>query len=456
MPGNYCIYNARIVNEGEIFNGSLIIRDGLIRKIIRNASPEKEDIKGLPSLDAGGKILIPGVIDDQVHFREPGLTHKGEIYTESRAAVAGGVTSFMEMPNTNPQTLTQELLEEKYRLGQEKSLANFSFYIGASNDNLDEILKTDPRNVCGLKVFMGASTGNMLVDNPKALEGIFSRVNFLVAAHCEDEPTIRTNMDYFKGLYGEDIPVELHPQVRSEEACYRSSSLAVSLARKYNTRLHVLHLSSAPEMALFDNSIPLNEKKITAEVCVHHLWFADTDYHNLGNKIKWNPAIKSAHDREALWQAMLDDRIDVIATDHAPHTREEKARKYFQAPSGGPLVQHSLQAMLEFYHQGRISLERIVDKMCHAPATCFNVDRRGYIREGFWADFAIIDLDQTQKVSSTNIFYKCGWSPFEDHTFHSKITYTFVNGDLVYESQPQILENQFNENVRGMRMRFNR
>ena len=456
MPGNYFIFNARIVNEGDIFDGGLIIKDGLIRRVLHGSeSPLQNEIKGLPVFDARGKHVIPGVIDDQVHFREPGLTHKGEIWTESRAAVAGGVTSFMDMPNVVPQTLTQDLLEEKYKLGAEKSLANYSFYMGASNDNLEEILLTDPGTVCGLKVFMGASTGNMLVDNPKTLEGIFREVDFLVAVHCEDEPTIRANMEYFRNLYGDDVPVGFHPQIRSEEACYRSSAFAINLAKKYDTRLHVLHLSSAHEMALFDNSKHLVDKKITSEVCVHHLWFSETDYITLGNRIKWNPAIKSAHDRESLWTALLDDRLDIIATDHAPHTLEEKSRKYFQAPSGGPLVQHSLAAMLDFYHQGRISLERIVHKMCHAPAICFKVDRRGFIREGFWADLAVIDLNQPWRVDPSNIFYKCGWSPYEDHTFNSKITHTFVNGNLVYEDVPQLLENHFNENTRGMRLKFN-
>jgi dihydroorotase len=452
MSGNFYIYNARIVNEGEIFPGSLLIRDGLIQKVIRS----EEKITGTPSLDAKGKFLIPGVIDDQVHFREPGLTHKADIFSESRAAVAGGVTSFMDMPNTVPQTLTQELLEEKYRLGAEKSLANYSFFMGASNDNLEEILKTDPMNVCGLKLFMGASTGNMLVDNPETLEKIFSRVKFLVAVHCEDEATIKANMAHFRGLYNEDVPIAAHPLIRSEEACYRSTSLAVHLAEKYGTRLHVLHLSTAVEMALFGNEIPLAEKKITAEVCVHHLWFTDQDYARLGNSIKWNPSIKTEHDRESLWKALLEDKIDIIATDHAPHTLEEKSNSYLTAPSGGPLVQHSLPAMLDFYEEGKISIERVVEKMCHAPAECFRVDRRGYIREGYWADLAIVDTDQPWKVDPSNILYKCGWSPFEGHTFYSKITHTFVNGNLVYEANPQLLEGHFNEAARGMRLNFNR
>lgn len=458
MQGNYYITNARIVNEGEIFSGDVIIRDGLIHKVIRTdgiAGTGSESV-GLQVIDAGGKFLIPGVIDDQVHFREPGLTHKGEILTESRAAVAGGVTSFMEMPNTNPQTLTQELLEAKYRIGAERSMANYSFYMGASNDNLDEILKTNPAKVCGLKVFMGASTGNMLVDKPETLEGIFSKVKFLVAVHCEHEPTIQANIEHFRGLYGEDVPIDAHPLIRSEEACYRSSSFAIQLAKKYNTRLHVLHLSTSHEMALFGNDLPLEEKRITAEVCVHHLWFSDIDYMTLGNKIKWNPAIKSAHDRESLWKALMDDRIDVVATDHAPHTVEEKANLYFKAPSGGPLVQHSLPAMLDFYKQGRLSLEKVVEKMCHAPAKCFQVEKRGYIREGYWADLVLIDPDHPWEVRPENIYYKCGWSPFEEHTFSSAITHTFVNGNLVYELKPQFLDGNFNESFRGMRLTFNR
>ena len=458
MSGNFYIYNARIVNEGEIFSGDVIVRNGMIQKVIRTSDKSGENVEaaGLPSLDAAGKFLIPGVIDDQVHFREPGLTHKGDIFTESRAAVAGGVTSFMDMPNTIPQTLTQGLLDEKYRLGAEKSIANYSFYMGASNDNLEEVLKTDPVNVCGLKVFMGASTGNMLVDSLETLDNIFSKVKCLIAVHCEDEPTIRSNMEHYRELYGEDVPLFAHPLIRSEEACYRSTALAVYLAKKYDTRLHVLHLSTAHEMALFDNDRPLAEKRITAEVCVHHLWFSDNDYRLLGNRIKWNPAIKSAHDRESLWNALLEDKLDVIATDHAPHTLEEKANKYFKAPSGGPLVQHSLTAMLDFYHQGRISLEKVIEKMCHAPAQCFQVDRRGYIREGYWADLALIDPDQPWEVRPCNIYYKCGWSPFEEHTFSSKITHTFVNGNLVYEAEPQLLDNHFNESFRGMRLKFNR
>ncbi len=457
MAGNIYIFNALVVNEGEIFPGSVLVRDGLIQKIGRPDAPvDPQYFADLTKIDAGGKYLIPGVIDDQVHFREPGLTHKGEIYTESRAAVAGGVTSFMEMPNTHPQTLTQELLEGKYALGAEKSLANYSFYMGASNDNLEEILKTDPANVCGLKVFMGASTGNMLVDNPETLRGIFSKVKFLVAVHCEDEPTIIRNAAWFREKYGEEVPLDAHPFIRSEEACYRSSSFAVQLAQEYGTRLHVLHLSTAHEMHLFRNDMPLAEKKITAEVCVHHLWFSELDYKTLGTRIKWNPAIKSAHDREALWTALLDDRIDVVATDHAPHTLEEKAGTYFKAPSGGPLVQHSLPAMLDFHVQGRITLERVVEKMCHAPATCFGVDRRGFIREGYWGDLVLLDLNKPWKVGPENILYKCGWSPFEEHTFNSAITHTFVNGNLVSEWDEDAGKPRIHDASRGMRLIFNR
>lgn len=458
MPADFYIHNARIVNEGESYAGGVLLGDGRIVKVLREgeAVPEGMLSAHTTRLDAVGKYLIPGVIDDQVHFREPGLTHKGEIFTESRAAVAGGVTSFMEMPNTNPQTLTQGLLEQKYRLGAEKSLANYSFYMGASNDNLDEILRTDPRNVCGLKVFLGASTGNMLVDNPDTLRRIFRQVPFLVAVHCEDEQTIRANLAMFHAAYGEDIPMISHPLIRSEEACYLSSSLAVNMAREYGTRLHVLHLSSSHEMTLFGNELPLAEKKITAEVCVHHLWFADTDYDTLGGRIKWNPAIKSAHDRESLWQALLDDRLDVVATDHAPHTLEEKNNNYFRCPSGGPLVQHSLPAMLDFWQNGKITLEKVIEKMCHAPAVCFGVDKRGFIREGYYADLALIDPDAETKVHPDTIHYKCGWSPFEGYDFHTRITHTFVNGKLAYEAEPEMLNGHFNENLRGMRLLFNK
>ncbi len=449
MRNSYYIINANIVNENRIFAGCVFIKEGMIERVVageNDFSPGKD----VAIIDAEGKYLIPGVIDDQVHFREPGLTHKADIYTESKAAVAGGVTSFMDMPNTIPNTLTQELLEDKYRLASEKSLANYSFYMGASNDNIDEILKTDPKKVCGIKVFMGSSTGNMLVDNIDTLNAVFSKSKLLIATHCEDEATIKANSELFRKNYGENVPVEAHPLIRSDEACFKSSDLAVGLAKLHNTRLHILHLSSAKETGLFDNSIPLEEKRITAEVCVHHLWFDSSDYQEKGTLIKWNPAIKTAKDKEALWDALLDDRLDVIATDHAPHTIEEKTNTYFKAPSGGPLVQHSLPAMIDFYHQGKISLEKIVDKMCHAPAKCFKVEKRGFVREGYFADLVIVDVNARTKVGKDNILYKCGWSPFEGHTFKSKITHTFVNGNLIYNN------GEFDETEKGRRLLFER
>jgi dihydroorotase len=444
-----CINGATIVNEGKSFKGDVYIQNGHIYKILKEGQ-SAQGLEGFQRIDATGKLLIPGVIDDQVHFREPGLEYKGEIYTEARAAVAGGITSFMEMPNTNPQTLTQELLEQKYERAAEVSLANYSFYMGASNTNLAEIIKTNPKNVCGIKVFMGASTGNMLVDNPDTLRGIFAEAPCLVAVHCEDEPTIKANTAIYTERYGEDIPVNAHPLIRSAEACYKSSSLAVELALKYNTRLHILHLSTARETALFSNKIPLKQKRITAEVCVHHLWFSDEDYATKGSLIKWNPAIKTAHDREELMQALLDDRIDVVATDHAPHTLPEKSNKYAKCPSGGPLVQHSLVAMLELHFAGKISIEKLVEKMCHAPAICFNVQKRGFIREGYHADLVLVDTQAPWTVDTSNILYKCGWSPLNGQLFRSKITHTFVNGNLVYEN------GRFDESVKGFRLLFNR
>jgi len=432
-----------------VFGGGVYINDGLIKMVFMNGDQPSVP-NGAEVIDAYGLHLIPGVIDDQVHFRDPGFTHKADLHTESKAAVAGGITSFMEMPNTKPQTLTQELLEEKYKLGAEKSLANFSFYMGTSNDNLDEILKTDPSRVCGIKVFMGASTGNMLVDDPEILEQIFAKAPCLVATHCEDENTIRENTTILKERFGEDIPMDYHPLIRSDEACYRSSHLAVELAKKYGTRLHVLHLSTARELELFDNSIPLIKKKITAEVCVHHLWFHDGDYERLGTLIKWNPAIKSMDDRDELIKGLLDNRIDVVATDHAPHTIEEKENTYFKAPSGGPLVQHSLPAMLEMFRKGTISLEKVVEKMCHAPAVCFGVKNRGFIREGYAADLVLVDLNDPWKVEKDNILYKCGWSPFEGRQFHSRITHTFVNGHLSYKT------GVFDEAIKGERLLFER
>lgn len=448
----YYIKNAHIVNEGKTFVGHVLIRNGFIKTIEKkeNNRPSVDTDSEVIKIDAEGKHLLPGVIDDQVHFRDPGLTEKADLYTESKAAVAGGVTSFMEMPNTIPNTLTLELLEEKYKLGAQKSLANFSFYMGASNDNIEELLKTNPRNVCGIKVFMGASTGNMLVDNIDTLNKIFSKSKMLVATHCEDENTIQKNTAIFKERYGEKVPIEAHPLIRSDEACYKSSSLAIKLAKLYNTRLHILHLSSAREMELFDNSIPLKKKRITSEVCVHHLWFNSSDYHKFGTHIKWNPAIKTKNDQEKLFEALLDDKLDVIATDHAPHTFDEKNNTYFKAPSGGPLVQHSLMAMLDFYQKGKISLEKVVEKMCHAPAVCFEIEKRGYIREGYHADLVLVDLEKRTTVDESNILYKCGWSPFKGRTFNSTITHTFVNGNLVYEN------GRFDESVRGQRLLFER
>ena len=440
----FLIKNARIVNEGKIVETDVLTEGEKVERIDRDISHRSADV-----VDAADQYLFPGVIDDQVHFREPGLTHKGDIYTEARAAVAGGVTSFMEMPNTVPNTLTQALLEHKYKLGAEKSLANYSFYMGASNDYIDEVLKTNAENVCGVKIFMGSSTGNMLIDNISTLENIFSKSTMLIATHCEDEATIRSNMEKFRAKYGEDVPIEYHPQIRSEEACYKSSSLAVSLAKKYKTRLHILHISTAKELELFDNKIPLREKRITAEACIHHLWFEESDYARLGTKIKWNPAIKSKHDKEELLIGILDNRIDVIATDHAPHTMEEKNETYFKAPSGGPLVQHSLVAMLELYHRGKISLEKIAEKLSHAVADCFRVKERGYIREGFYADFAIVNLNAPWKVSKDNLYYKCGWSPFEGVEFHSAVTHTFVSGHAAYQN------GKFDESKKGMRLTFN-
>jgi len=451
MKKKYLITGATLINEGRSFKASVLISGGLISRISEGETfehtPEAADAE---IIDGTGKWLIPGVIDDQVHFRDPGLTHKGDLYTESRAAVAGGVTSFMEMPNTVPSALTQYLLEQKYSMAAEKSLANYSFYMGASNDNLAEIVKTDPRNVCGIKVFMGASTGNMLVDKAETLEGIFRDAPTLVAVHCEDEDIIRSNTAAMREKYGEDIPLEAHPLIRSREACLKSSTLAVSLAKKYNTRLHVLHLSTADELALLSDAPSDERKRITAEVCVHHLWFSDEDYSKLGSRIKWNPAIKSVSDRDALMQALLDGRLDVVATDHAPHTLQEKANSYFSCPSGGPLVQHSLLAMLEMSRQGKISPEMVVEKMCHAPARIFSVDKRGFIREGYHADLVLIDPEQNQEVQPENILYKCGWSPLEGVTFYSKITHTFVGGHLAWQND------RFDNSQPGNRLIFNR
>ncbi len=423
------IKSATIVNEGRQFTGDIRIKNGRIEKIANEISAQNEEV-----IDGAGQLLLPGIIDDQVHFREPGVTYKADIATESRAAVAGGITSFMEMPNTKPNTLTQELLEDKYQLAATKSIANYSFYMGASNDNLEEVLKTNPQHVCGVKVFMGSSTGNMLVDNRTTLEGLFSRIDMLIATHCEDEQTIRNNEARARAEYGEEVPIALHPEIRSAEACYLSSSLAVELAKKHNTRLHILHLSTAREMGLFTNDLPLAEKRITAEACVHHLWFSQEDYAEKGTLIKWNPAVKTAADREAVLQAVLDDRIDVIATDHAPHTWEEKQNTYFNAPAGGPLVQHALVAMLELVQQGKIKIEKVVEKMCHSPAILFGVKERGYLREGYHADLVLVDPQAPWTVARENILAKCGWSPFEGQEFSHRVTHTWVNGNLVYKA----------------------
>lgn len=422
------IKQAHLVNEGSVFVADVFIKNGKIEKI----APQIDALAD-QEIDATGQYLFPGCIDDQVHFREPGLTHKGDLYTESRAAVAGGVTSFMEMPNTIPNVFTQQLLEDKYQLASQKSLANYSFFLGASNNNIEEIKKTDAQKVCGVKIFMGSSTGNMLVDNENALEDIFSHSPTLIATHCEDEATIRHNNELFKSLYGDALSPDMHPSIRSAEACYLSSSKAVALAQKTGARLHILHISTAQELALFRNDIPLKDKKITAEACIHHLWFSDADYAEKGNFIKWNPAIKTAADREAIFAAVLDNRIDVIATDHAPHTLEEKSQPYATAPSGGPLVQHSLVAMLDFYHQGKITLEKIAEKMAHHPAILFQLEDRGFIREGYWADLVLVNLHQAWTVNKQNILSKCGWSPFEGHSFQSAITHTIVSGKLVYQ-----------------------
>lgn len=436
------IVNAKIVNEGKVTEGDVLIDGPRIAQIGKAISHTGRTI------DAAGRFLIPGAIDDQVHFREPGLTHKATIYTESRAAVAGGVTSYMEMPNTIPPAFTQELLEEKYERARRDSLANYSFYMGTSNDNLEELLRTDLTRICGLKIFMGSSTGNLLVDDPEVLRAVFSRFPGLIATHCEHEPTIRKNMELYKAQFGDQLPASMHPQIRSAEGCYLSSQLAVGLAREFGTRLHILHISTGRETELFSNDVPLKKKRITAEACIHHLWFNDADYERLGMFIKWNPAIKTAADQQAILKAVLDDRIDVIATDHAPHTREEKQQPYFSAPSGGPLVQHSVVAMMEFVRQGKLTVERLVEKMCHNPAILFRVEDRGFIREGAFADLVIVDPDCPWRVQPSNILAKCGWSPFEDYEFHSQVTHTFVSGHLAFEN------GKLHEEQPGMRLTF--
>ncbi|MDA3952052.1 MAG: dihydroorotase [Bacteroidales bacterium] len=442
------IKNVTILNEESQFIGSVCVKAGKINKIFKETV--SYEIATQKIIDGKGKHLLPGIIDDQVHFRDPGLTHKADIYTESKAAIAGGITSFMEMPNTVPQATTHKILEEKYKTALKKSLANYSFYIGATNDNIEEIKKTDPKKVCGIKVFMGSSTGNMLVDNEHALSRIFSESPMLIATHCEDEETIKKNTIKYKEKFGEDIPIKYHPLIRNEEACFISSSFAVELAKKYNSRLHILHISTAKELELFDNTTPSKDKKITAEVCVHHLWFSDADYDIYGSKIKWNPAIKSAKDRDALIEGLKNNKIDVIATDHAPHTIEEKSNTYFKAPSGGPLVQHSLVTMLELYHQNKLTLNDIVNKMCHTPADIFQIKNRGYIREGYCADLVLVDLDSAWTVTKNNTLYKCKWSPFENQEFKSKVTHTIVNGNVVYDN------GIFNESIKGERLLFER
>jgi dihydroorotase len=440
------IKNARIVNENKVFTGDVLIENNIIKEISESITVSEST----KVIAADGKYLIPGFIDDQVHFREPGLTHKANIATESKAAIAGGITSFIEMPNTVPQATNQQLLEDKFVIASKTSYANYSFMFGGTNDNLEEVLKTNPKNVAGIKLFLGSSTGNMLVDNEEVLEKIFSSTKMLIAVHCEDEATIRKNTEHYTAIYGDDIPLKFHPLIRSEDACYLSSSKAIELAKKTGARLHVFHLSTEKETHLFRNDIPLEEKQITAEVCVHHLWFSDKDYDEKGTFIKWNPAVKTENDRAGLWKALLDDRIDIIATDHAPHTLEEKENIYTKAPSGGPLVQHALNAILEKVKDGTISIEKAVEKMSHNPAKIFKIEKRGFIKEGYFADLVLIDTNKSNTVSKDNILYKCGWSPFEGTQFSSTITHTFVNGNLMYDN------GVFNEEIKGKRLLFNR
>lgn len=443
---NYVLKNAQIINEGKIFASDLRISDGRIAKIASDITPAAGDVV----VDLKGKHVFPGMIDDQVHFREPGLTHKATIASEARAAVAGGVTSFMEMPNTVPNALTQELLADKYAIAAAGSLANYSFFMGAGNDNLEEVLKTNPRDVCGVKIFMGSSTGNMLVDNTKTLEKLFSSCEMLIATHCEDEPTVRARTAVFKEKYPENAPAYIHPLVRNEEACYLSSSMAVDLAKKNNTRLHILHISTEEELALFETGKAVKDKKITAEVCVHHLWFDAGQYDTLGNQIKCNPAIKDAHHKAALRKALVSGQLDIIATDHAPHTWEEKSQDFWKSPSGLPLVQHPLLMLIDIAKEGHISLELIAEKTAHAVADCFQIEERGYIREGYWADLAVIDLNRPTTVSKENILYQCGWSPLEGHTLSASVEHTFVSGHLAYS------QGSFDESKTGQRLLFNR
>ena len=449
ITADILLTNAQVVNEGTITKAHIAIQGGLIKKII----PVDDGLQGVEAketLNLEGLHVFPGVIDDQVHFREPGLTHKGELYTEARAAVAGGTTTYMEMPNTVPSATTVDKLEQKYSRASEVSLANYSFYIGTTNTNIDDVTAINPSNVCGIKIFMGSSTGDMLVDDPIGLENIFKYGQTIITTHCEVDPMVKQSLQHYKSIYGDNVPVWYHPFIRSREACLASSRQAIELASKHNSKLHILHISTAEETLLFDNNKPLAEKRITAEACIHHMWFSGADYKTKGNFIKWNPAVKTAYDRDAIFNAVLENRIDVIATDHAPHTLEEKQQPYLNAPSGGPLVQHSLVAMLDFYHQGKISLERIAEKMSHNVAILFQINRRGFIREGYYADLAVVDLNSPNTVDKSNILYKCGWSPFEGHTFKSAVKHTFVNGNHVYNN------GVINEDTRGMRLTFNR
>ncbi len=441
------IKNTKIVNEGKIIEGDVLIDGEYIVDIDASISSKSANTT---VIDAEGKYLLPGVIDDQVHFREPGLTHKATIESESKAAIAGGITSFIEMPNTVPQATTQKLLEQKFEIAANSSYANYSFMFGGTNDNLDELLKTNPTNVAGIKLFLGSSTGNMLVDDEDVLKKIFSSTKMLIAVHCEDEATIKKNLETYLKKYGDDIPLNLHPKIRSEKACYLSSSKAIKLAKQTGARLHVFHLSTAKETSLFTNKIPIEKKQITAEVCVHHLWFDERDYESKGTFIKWNPAIKTEKDKEGLWKALLEDKIDVIASDHAPHTKKEKQQVYTKAPSGGPLVQHALPALLQAYRQDKISIEKIVEKMCHNPAKIFKIEKRGFIKKGYYADLVLVDISSPWTVTKENILYKCGWSPFEGTTFYSKITHTFVNGYLAFHN------GVFHSSRKGKRLLFNR
>jgi len=442
------IKDGLIVNQGQKYKGSILIKDGIIEHIYEEDVPQNI-INQSVIINAKDKLILPGIIDTHVHFREPGLTHKANIYTESRAAVAGGITSFMEMPNTIPPAITHNLLEQKFEIASKQSLANYSFYLGATNDNIDEIINTNPKNVCGVKVFMGASTGNMLVDRDK-LELIFSKSPLLIATHCEDNNIIEQNTIKYKKIFGESLPINYHTKIRNEEACFKSTSLAINIAKKNNTRLHVLHISTGKELELFDNKLLSKNKQITAEACIHHLWFNEEDYGKFGNKIRWNPSVKTKKDNEALLNGLKNNTVDIISTDHAPHTINEKEGPYFNSMSGGPMVQHSLLAMLEFYNQGEITVETIVDKMCHTPADIFNVDKRGYLKKGFFADIVLVDINKKTKVTKNNILYKCKWSTFEGFTFNSTVSHTFVNGNLVYKN------GEFNDDILGKRLLFNR